>query len=337
MVLKRAWGLAELLHRMTLLVERDDLLAGFQSSILRAAPIFPEYSIDWLLDEIDEFEKRDGDRFLPTLQQKDDIRRIHPYWHGNTLQDHAYSLMSERSLEIENSGTAISYTIQFVTDGGTAIANQTYTIESTGTLPTTTKTGYAFQGWTVAATNAGDPIGWEATANKSASLAGKYGNVTLTAQWKLAVTAQLFDYWYAPSGYQLLVVSGDSANYSYGGADMYYTTEAAYKSLIDGDEGVYLYLVETSAYAESSIAISDNTRTTLERSGDVNGDSTVDIADANAVYRMIQNPAQGNYYTLTQVNILGRLVADMDADYDKNVPYGASIADVQAILNKING
>ena len=244
----------------------------------------------------------------------------------------AHDLLSHQSVY-----TAISYTIRFVTDGGTVIADQTYTIDSSGPLPTTTKTGYAFQGWTVAATTAGDPIGWGATADESASLTGKYGNVTLTAQWKLAVTAKLFDYGYAPSGYQLLVVSGDSANYSYGGADMHYTTEAAYKSLIDGGEGVYLYLVETSAYAESSIAISDDTRTTLERSGDVNGDSRVDIADANAVYRMIQNFAQGNYYTLTQVNILGRLVADMDADYDKNVPYGASIADVQAILNKING
>ncbi|MBQ9329541.1 MAG: InlB B-repeat-containing protein [Oscillibacter sp.] len=235
--------------------------------------------------------------------------------------------------------TAIEYTIHFVTDGGTAIVDQTYTIESTGTLPTTTKTGYAFQGWTVAATTDGDPIGWEATAEESASLAGKYGNVTLTAQWKLAVTARLFDYWYAPSGYQLLVVSGDSANYSYGGAEMYYTTEEAYKNLIDGAEGVYLYLVEESSYAESSIAISANTRATLERSGDVNGDGAVDIADANAVYRMIQNTNHANYYTLTQVNILGRLVADMNADYVSTVggALGASIADVQAILDKING
>lgn len=123
MVLKRALSLSELLNRMTLLFERDDLLAGFQSSILRAAPIFPEYSIDWLLDEIDEFEKRDGDRFLPTEQQKEDIRQIHPYWHGNTLQDHAYSLMSERSLEIENSG--IIRALNMITCGDGHIAPDT--------------------------------------------------------------------------------------------------------------------------------------------------------------------------------------------------------------------
>lgn len=122
-ILKRALGLAELLEHMTLLIEKDDLLAGFQSSILRAAPIFPEYSVDWLLEEIDEFEKRDGDRFLPTPQQKDDIRRIYPYWHGHTLQDHAYSMMSQRSLDIEESG--IIRALNMITCGDGHIAPNT--------------------------------------------------------------------------------------------------------------------------------------------------------------------------------------------------------------------
>ena len=123
MIMKRALSLAYLLDHMTLLFERDDLLAGFQSSILRAAPLFPEYSVDWLLEEVDEFEKRDGDRFLPTPEQKDDIRRIHPYWHGITLQDRAYSLMSERSLDIESSG--IIRALNMITCGDGHIAPDT--------------------------------------------------------------------------------------------------------------------------------------------------------------------------------------------------------------------
>lgn len=103
-VLKRALALKDILEKMTLTHVENDMLMGYQSSILRAAPIFPEYSIDWLLEEIDDFEKRKGDSYLLTDQQKDDIRKIHPFWHGRTLQDRAMSIMSERSVTIENIG-----------------------------------------------------------------------------------------------------------------------------------------------------------------------------------------------------------------------------------------
>lgn len=74
----------------------------------------------------------------------------------------------------------IEYRITFNTSGGSAYPAKNYTIESTDTLGTPTKGGYAFQGWTVT-TSAGN---WAAgTYDASQSLTGKYGNVSMTAQW----------------------------------------------------------------------------------------------------------------------------------------------------------
>ena len=74
----------------------------------------------------------------------------------------------------------VTYTITYVVDG--VISTETYNIKSTGTLPAKTKTGYDFQGWAIG-NNTGN---WTETTPLAADtpLAGRYGDVTLTAQWK---------------------------------------------------------------------------------------------------------------------------------------------------------
>ena len=67
-------------------------------------------------------------------------------------------------------------------------------------------------------------------------------------------------------------------------------------------------------------------------SGLINSDEVVNIADANAVYQMVIN--EGSYYSLDQLDILKRLMADMETD-DVDAKRG-SIADVNAIITIIN-
>ncbi|MEG0585606.1 MAG: glycyl radical protein [Christensenellaceae bacterium] len=92
-ILKRALALKEILENMTIYIEDGGLLAGNQASANRAAPIFPEYAIDWVVDELDAWEKRDGDRFTITEENKQKIRDIAPFWRGNTLKDKGLAFM----------------------------------------------------------------------------------------------------------------------------------------------------------------------------------------------------------------------------------------------------
>jgi pyruvate formate-lyase/glycerol dehydratase family glycyl radical enzyme len=85
--LKRARMLENILHNMTIYIEPDTLLAGNQASSNRAAPIFPEYAMDWVIRELDEFEKRDGDVFYITEKTKEELRSIAPFWEHNTTLD----------------------------------------------------------------------------------------------------------------------------------------------------------------------------------------------------------------------------------------------------------
>ena len=83
----RARVLENILLHMDIFIEPETLLAGNQASQNRAAPIFPEYAMKWVLDELDTFDKRSGDVFSITEKTKQSLREIAPYWENNTLLD----------------------------------------------------------------------------------------------------------------------------------------------------------------------------------------------------------------------------------------------------------
>lgn len=85
-VMRRALMLKNILEKMTIYIEDDTLIVGNQASANRNAPIFPEYTLDFVIDELDLFEKRDGDVFYITEATKDQLRSIAPFWKDNNLR-----------------------------------------------------------------------------------------------------------------------------------------------------------------------------------------------------------------------------------------------------------
>ena len=73
MILRRAKAIRNVLEKITLFIEEGQLLAGNHAASLRAASIFPEYTIDWINDEIDQFDKRPGDRFYVTEEGRSEL------------------------------------------------------------------------------------------------------------------------------------------------------------------------------------------------------------------------------------------------------------------------
>ncbi|PIE35675.1 formate C-acetyltransferase/glycerol dehydratase family glycyl radical enzyme [candidate division KSB3 bacterium] len=103
-IVKRALALEETLKRMTIFIDDGELIVGNQSSQLRAAPIFPEYAVEWVIKELDEFEKRPGDTFFLTEDTKEELRRICSYWQGKTTLAKGRALMNDTLREIHATG-----------------------------------------------------------------------------------------------------------------------------------------------------------------------------------------------------------------------------------------
>ena len=94
-VLKRAYMLKEILENMTIYIEDESMIAGNQASSNKDAPIFPEYTLEFVLKELDLFEKRDGDVFYITEETKEQLRSIAPFWENNNLRARAGALLPE--------------------------------------------------------------------------------------------------------------------------------------------------------------------------------------------------------------------------------------------------
>jgi formate C-acetyltransferase len=93
LAIRRALMYRNVLENMSVFIEEETLLAGNQASGNRSAPIFPEYAMDWVIVELDEFEKRDGDRFYITEESKQTLREIAPFWRHNTVKDRGLAAM----------------------------------------------------------------------------------------------------------------------------------------------------------------------------------------------------------------------------------------------------
>ena len=98
MVLRRAKALERILANMSIFIEKDQLIVGNQAGQVRAAPIFPEYSIDWVIEELDRFDQRSGDVFAISEDTKEKLRGIQPYWRGKTHQEAVYADISETNM-----------------------------------------------------------------------------------------------------------------------------------------------------------------------------------------------------------------------------------------------
>ncbi|HSV86706.1 MAG TPA: glycyl radical protein [Levilinea sp.] len=94
--LRRAKALANVLDHMTIFIQPDEIIVGNQASKPRAAPVFPEYSVDWIPQEINDFHKRPADQFeVDPAVKRELLEETLPYWQGRTLYDRARAMIAE--------------------------------------------------------------------------------------------------------------------------------------------------------------------------------------------------------------------------------------------------
>jgi len=129
-IIKRALALKKTLNGMTIFIDEGELIVGNQSSQHRAAPIFPEYAVDWLPAEMNELDKRPGDAFYITETHKKDLVRIAAWWKGKTLYDRGKAIMSAENRDLLDS--AIIKATGNLTSGDAHIAVDYFKILATG-------------------------------------------------------------------------------------------------------------------------------------------------------------------------------------------------------------
>ncbi len=129
-IIRRAIALEKTLKRMTIFIDDGELIVGNQSSQNKAAPIFPEYAVDWLPEEMDGLDQRPGDAFFITEKHKKELVEIASWWKGKVLYDKGRALMSQELKDIHDA--SIIKATGNLTSGDAHIAVDFYKILSVG-------------------------------------------------------------------------------------------------------------------------------------------------------------------------------------------------------------
>lgn len=93
-IIKRAKALRDILNGMSIYIQPEELIVGNQASIPKAAPIFPEFSVDWIKDELDKFNRRNQEKFIIKNESKKKLKAICKSWEGETHFDRVISKIS---------------------------------------------------------------------------------------------------------------------------------------------------------------------------------------------------------------------------------------------------
>lgn len=122
---RKAKAFDAILKEMSLFVVEDELICGHQAGKRRSAPLFPEFAVDWVDNEIETFPTRPQDKFMITPEQIADYREnIVPYWRGKTFFDRTMSYLTEDvNLLREDAGL---FSVGLHEDGGLGHVALTY-------------------------------------------------------------------------------------------------------------------------------------------------------------------------------------------------------------------
>ncbi len=109
-ILKRAKTLNHIAENVTIHTYDNEIIVGNPAAPNRNSGVYPEHSIQWIVDEMDNFpfEKREHDSYIITEENKQKLREIAPYWKGKSVFDRITASYSYDESKISAAGIGIS-------------------------------------------------------------------------------------------------------------------------------------------------------------------------------------------------------------------------------------
>ncbi len=96
---RRSGAFAHILRNIPIVIRDGELIVGSATVAPRGCQVFPEYSYEWLLSELDTVSTRAADPFYISEKTKAELCEIYPWWNGKTTSDLAKANMAPEAYE----------------------------------------------------------------------------------------------------------------------------------------------------------------------------------------------------------------------------------------------
>ena len=111
--LQCAYAFEKVLLNTTLYIYDEDLIVGEIAAPAKASPIYPEFSVNWIIDEIlhHPFEERAHDQFyIRNDEERKEIVELCKWWQGRTIADQVESRLEDEQKKGSQLGKRIYQT-----------------------------------------------------------------------------------------------------------------------------------------------------------------------------------------------------------------------------------
>lgn len=100
-IIKNAKILKHILENVTINIYPDELIVGEIAAPRRNAPVFPEFSYDWIVRELKEspWDQRVNDNFQLDDSVKRNLLSIADYWEGKNVKDVVMDILTEEEIK----------------------------------------------------------------------------------------------------------------------------------------------------------------------------------------------------------------------------------------------
>ena len=112
-ILQCAYAFENILLNTTLHIYDEDLILGEIAAPAKASPIYPEFSVDWIIDEILNFpfEERANDQFyIRNDEDRAEILELCKYWKGKSANEIITAHLDEDQLKGSHMGDKVFQT-----------------------------------------------------------------------------------------------------------------------------------------------------------------------------------------------------------------------------------
>lgn len=124
--IRRAKAMLNVMEHLAITIRDNELIVGEVGNRLRCAQIYPEFDINWVIEELDgnpvRFEDRPGDKYIIRKEDECMLRSIAPYWKGKTHHDRVKARMPKDAWAAYENGV-ISSEFLMISGEGHVVVN----------------------------------------------------------------------------------------------------------------------------------------------------------------------------------------------------------------------
>jgi pyruvate formate-lyase/glycerol dehydratase family glycyl radical enzyme len=108
--IQKARAMEKIFRQSTVLIKDDELIVGCKTPTALGSPLYPEFNVDWIKNEIDTLSERFETAFDISEENKKLVKeKVIPFWEGRTIYDRILPNAPAEAMQAADEGVLFHY------------------------------------------------------------------------------------------------------------------------------------------------------------------------------------------------------------------------------------